>query len=143
MLARNDIKLGRIVLNVGALLVACMTVIVGFQLVAFAFFTKVFVLAEGLLPEDPKLTRAFKIFTLEKGLLLGLLVLLGGTMLLAHSIWIWQQANFGTLPFTEENMRRLIPAATLVVLGIQTIFSNFFMSTLSLKTTMRRPPSQE
>jgi glycosyltransferase involved in cell wall biosynthesis len=139
-LSFNDLKIGRIVLNVGTLAVASMTVIVGFQLVAFAFFTKVFAIAEGLLPEDPKLTRVFKVFTLEKGLLLGLLVLVGGIVLLARSVWVWQQANFGILPSTEENLRRLIPAATLVVLGIQTIFSSFFMSTLGLKTATRKPP---
>ena len=117
-----------------------MTVIVGFQLVAFAFFTKVFAIAEGLLPDDPKLSRVFKVFTLEKGLVFGLLVLLGGMVLLALSFWIWHQANYGILPSTEENLRRLIPATTLVVLGIQTIFSSFFMSALGLKTATRKPP---
>jgi len=117
-----------------------MAAIIGFQLVAFAFFTKVFAIAEGLLPEDPKLANAIKIFTLEKGLVFGLLVLLGGLVLLARSVWIWQQANYGLLPSTEENLRRLIPATTLVVLGIQTIFSSFFMSTLGLKTATRKPP---
>jgi glycosyltransferase involved in cell wall biosynthesis len=140
VLSFNDIKIGGIVLNVGTLAVASMTVIVGFQLVAFAFFTKVFAIAEGLLPEDLKLARVFKVFTLEKGLLLGLLVLLGGIVLLMRSVWVWQQAHFGILPSTEENLRRLIPAATLVVLGIQTIFSSFFMSTLGLKTATRKPP---
>jgi glycosyltransferase involved in cell wall biosynthesis len=135
-----DIKMGGVVLNVGTLVMACMTVIVGFQLVAFAFFTKVFAIAEGLLPEDPKLSRVFKVFTLEKGLILGLLVLAGGIVLFARSVWIWHQADYGILPSTEENLRRLVPAATLVVLGIQGIFSSFFMSTLGLKTATRRPP---
>ena len=139
-LSVNDIKIGGVVLNVGTLAVACMTVIVGFQLVAFAFFTKVFAIAEGLLPDDPKLSRVFKIFTLEKGLVFGLLVLLGGIFLLAQSVWIWHQASYGILPSMEENLRRLIPAATLVVLGIQVIFSSFFMSALGLKTTTRKPP---
>ena len=139
-LSLHDIKIGGVVLNVGTLVVASMTIIVGFQLVAFAFFTKVFAIAEGLLPEDPKLTRVFKVFTLEKGLVFGLLVLLGGLVLLARSVWIWQQANYGILPSTEDNLRRLIPATTLVVLGIQTIFSSFFMSTLGLKTATRKPP---
>jgi len=143
VLAFADIKIGGIVLNVGTLAVASMTVIVGFQLVAFAFFTKVFAIGAGLLPDDPKLTRIFKVFTLEKGLLLGLLVLLGGTLLLVHAVWVWQQAHFGVLPSTEENIRRLIPAAMLVVLGIQTIFSSFFMSTLGLKTAARKPPVRE
>ena len=138
-LSFHDLKLGGVVLNVGTLVVACMTVIVGFQLVAFAFFTKVFAIAEGLLPDDPKLSRMFKIFTLEKGLGLGLLVLLAGILLLAQSVWIWRRVDFGSLS-TEENLRRLIPATTLIVLGIQTIFSSFFMSTLGLKTTTRKPP---
>ena len=37
-------------------------------------------------------------------------------------------------------MRRLIPAVTLIVLGIQTVFSSFFMSVLGLKTVARKPP---
>jgi glycosyltransferase involved in cell wall biosynthesis len=138
-LSFGNFRLGGIEFNVGTLTVACMTVIVGFQLVAFAFFTKVFAIAEGLLPDDPKLTRVFKIFTLEKGIVLGLLVLLAGIVLLAHSVWIWRLNDYGLLD-PSENLRRLIPAATLVVLGIQTIFSSFFMSALGLKTATRKPP---
>ena len=140
-LAFTDFKLGAVTFNVGTLAVSCMTAIIGFQLVAFAFFTKVFAIAEGLLPEDPKLSRVLKIFTLEKGILLGLAVLFAGVFLLLRAVWIWQQANYGLLPSTEENMRRLIPAATLIVLGIQGIFSSFFMSALGLKTRTRRPPA--
>ncbi|HEY5298674.1 MAG TPA: glycosyltransferase family 2 protein [Verrucomicrobiae bacterium] len=140
-LSLGDFHIGGVQFNVGTLVVACMTIIVGFQLVAFAFFTKVFAIAEGLLPDDPKLSRVLKIFTLEKGIIFSLLVLLGGIFLLAQAVWIWQQANYGILPSTEANLRRLIPAATLVVLGIQGIFSSFFMSALGLKTKTRKPPA--
>ncbi len=139
-LSVNDIQIGGVQLNVGTLMMACMAIIVGFQLVAFAFFTKVFAIAEGLLPEDPKLTRVFKIFTLERGIVAGLVVLLVGTILFLRALWLWQQAGFGLLPSTEENLRRLIPAATLMILGIQSVFSSFFMSVLGLKTVSRRPP---
>jgi glycosyltransferase involved in cell wall biosynthesis len=139
-LSLGDFQIDKVQLNVGTLAVACMTIIVGFQLVAFAFFTKVFAIAEGLLPDDPKLSRVFKIFTLEKGIVFGLLVLIAGIVLLVQAVWIWQQANYGILPSTEENLRRLTPAATLIVLGIQTIFSSFFMSALGLKTATRKPP---
>jgi hypothetical protein len=116
---------------------------VGFQLVAFAFFTKVFAIAEGLLPEDPKLTRMFKTFTLEKGLIAGLLILLAGVAMLLRAVWLWKQAHFGVLPSTEDNLRRLIPAGTLIVLGIQAVFSSFFMSVLGLKTVKRKPPGNQ
>jgi hypothetical protein len=139
-LALQGFQIGSIHFDVGTLAVACMTAIVGFQLVAFAFFTKVFAIAEGLLPDDPKLARVFKIFTLERGIMFSLAVLFVGIILLGHAVWIWKQVHYGPLPSTEENMRRLIPAATLVVLGIQGIFSSFFMSALGLKTTTRKPP---
>ena len=85
-LSLQDIQIGGVHLNVGTLTMACMGIIVGFQLVAFAFFTKVFAIAEGLLPEDPKLARVFKIFTLEKGLVAGLLVLLAGLVMVLRAL---------------------------------------------------------
>ena len=139
-LSVNDFQIGQIVLNVGTLTMACMAVVIGYQLVAFAFFTKVFAIAEGLLPQDPKFGRIFKIFTLEKGLLAGLLVLLAGVVLILRALWLWKQFGFGQLPSTEDNLRRLIPAATLIMLGVQTVFSSFFMSVLGLKTVSRKPP---
>src|ERR1700730_2332892 len=137
----NNVEIGKVELNVGTLTVACMTVVIGFQLIVFAFFTKVFAIAEGLLPDDPKFSRVFKFFTLEKGIVFSLAALVAGGTCLAHALWIWKSVNYGALPSMEENLRRLIPAVTLVVLGIQSLFSSFFMSILGLKTASRRPPS--
>jgi hypothetical protein len=139
-LAAGDIQIGAVTLNVGTLAVSCMTAIVGFQLVAFAFFTKVFAIAEGLLPDDPKLTRVLKFFTLEKGILISIGIFVIGIALLARAMWLWGQVHFGQLPSMEDNLRRLIPAAALVVIGIQGVFSSFFMSALGLKTKARKPP---
>ena len=136
----SDFQLRGVEFNVGSLMMACMAVIVGFQLVAFAFFTKVFAIAEGLLPEDPKLNRIFKVFTLERGIVAGLLVLFTGVLLVLRALWLWRQAHFGQLPSMEDNLRRLIPAATFIVLGVQSVFSSFFMSVLGLKTVNRKPP---
>jgi glycosyltransferase involved in cell wall biosynthesis len=140
VLSFGTFRLGTVAFNVGTLAVACMAVIVGLQLVAFAFYTKVFAIAEGLLPDDPRLTRMFRVFTLEKGILLGLVVLLAGIFLLAHALWIWKGADYGLLP-PEDNLRRLIPAGTLVGVGVQIIFSSFFMSALGLRTASRKPPA--
>jgi glycosyltransferase involved in cell wall biosynthesis len=140
-LALGDFRAGGVSLTVGTLAVACMTAIVGFQLVAFAFFVKVFAIAEGLLPEDHKFTGLFKFFTLEKGILLGMAVLLAGLVVLAHAIWTWHQVHYGRLD-PVANLRELISATTLIVLGVQAIFSSFFMSVLGLRTKTRTPPGQ-
>ena len=135
VLAVQNIQIGGVILNVGTLMMACMAVVVGFQLTAFAFYTKIFAIAEGLLPEDPSLNRLFHFFTLEKGIVAGLLVLAAGLALLLRAVWLWKEASFGPLPSMEENLRRLIPAAALILLGVQSIFSSFFLSVLGLKTT--------
>ena len=110
------------------------------QLVAFAFFTKVFAIGEGLLPQDAKFSRVFRYFTLEKGLGAGLVIFLLGIGLLLHAWWVWKQARYGVLPY-GENLRRLIPAVTFIVVGIQIVFSSFFMSVLGLRTASRHPPA--
>ena len=137
VLSLTTFHIGPVVFDVGTLAVSCLTIVIGFQLVAFAFYTKVFAIAEGLLPEDPKLTRVFKIFTLEKGILLGMAVLLAGVLLLVEALWIWRQTGYGNLS-PEDNLRRLIPAATLVGVSVQIIFSSFFISALGLKTKSRK-----
>jgi hypothetical protein len=109
-------------------------------LVAFACFTKVFAIGEGLLPEDPRFSAVFKTFTLEKGICFGLAILILGLGLLLHGVWVWQRAGYGLLSY-GDNMRRLLPAVTLVVVSIQAVFSSFFMSVLGLKTDSRRPPN--
>ena len=138
-LAVRPLQVGGIAFDTGTLAVASLFVIIGEQLVAFALFTKVFAISEGLLPQDAKFLNIFRYFSLEKGIVLGLLLLLLGLGLLGHAFWIWKKARFGNLPF-GENLRRLIPAVTLIALGIQTIFSSFFLSILGLRTASRHPP---
>jgi hypothetical protein len=125
---------GGIEFDAGSLLVACMGAIVGVQLIAFAGFTKAFAIAEGLLPEDPKFSSALRFITLERGLIIGLLICLAGAAMLGWSIYLWSQVNFGSLPYSE-NLRRIIMAVTLIVIGLQVAFSSFFLGVLGLKTT--------
>ena len=135
----DPVSMGHVQFDAGTLAVACGALIVGAQLVAFACFTKTFAIAEGLLPPDEKFARIFQWFSLEKGLIVGLFVLLGGAGLLAWAVFLWQQAGFGAMPYAQ-NLRRIIAATTLIVLGLQIIGSSFFMSVLGLKTTSRKPP---
>ena len=134
--------LGGVRLDAGTLLVACMAVIIGVQLTAFAFFAKVFAIGENLLPESPRFRGMFRHFTLERGVIVGSSLFLCGTALLGWSLWLWGSSGFGLLDYAE-NLRRLIGATTLLILGVQIIFSSFFMSVLGLKTTARRPPDPQ
>ena len=118
--------------KVHSLLYSSSAMTIGFQIVMFALFTKVFGISEGLLPEDRRLNRLFKYLNLETGLIAGCILLLMGTAASVYAFGIWGQHDFGSLNPTET-MPIVIPGVTCLALGIQAIFSSFFLSILGLK----------
>lgn len=113
------------------LLFASLFVLLGYQSVLFSVFAKTFAISEGLLPEDPAMTRFFRLVNLERGLLVGVTALLVGGALLLMAIHIWWLTGFGSLDYAKT-MRLVIPGSTLAALGFQTILSSFFVSLLGI-----------
>jgi hypothetical protein len=124
-------NLGGVSLDVHTLLVGGLACILGSQLISFAVFAKVFAVTEGLLPEDPRVNQLFRLLTLEVGLAVGVLTTLVGIGLLVYAVFLWGQKGFGPLDY-RQSMRLVIPAVTLLILGVQTVFSSFFLSILGL-----------
>jgi len=129
----KPIYVGSAKLTFNTQLACSMAVLAGFQLVTFAAFTKVFAIAEGLLPEDRRLTRLTEHHRmLEFGLVVGVLLVASGIALFALAANHWRRVAFGELPYSE-GLSYIIPAVTLITLGVQTIFSSFFLSVLGLR----------
>lgn len=118
--------------KVHSLLYSSTAMTIGFQIVLFALFTKVFGISEGFLPEDRRLNRLFDYLNLETGLIAGCTLLVMGLAASVYAFGIWGQHDFGSLNPTET-MPIVIPGVTCLALGIQTIFSSFFLSILGLK----------
>jgi hypothetical protein len=132
----TPVQFGHVNFDAGTLIVACMGVIVGVQFVAFACFAKEFAINEGLLSADPRFSRWMDHWTLEKGLILGVFLFLLGIGLLGWAVWEWARVGFGNLPY-EENLRRIMAAATCIVVGLQIMGASWFLSVLGLKTKSR------
>ena len=125
-----------ITFDVHTFLYAAIAIIIGYQTVIFAVFTKVFAITEGLLPEDPRLTVMFRHITLETGIIAGTLLFLAGIGLSVYALSFWSATSFGPLDPSRE-LRLVIPAVTLLALGAQTVLSSFFLSILGLKRHSR------
>ena len=123
---------GSVILDVHTMVYAAAFVLLGFQAIAFAVFTKVFAISEGLLPPDPTLDKLFKYLTLEVGLAVGALLTLAGLITSIYAVSAWGTSHFGPLDYSHT-MRLVIPASLLLTLGAQTIFGSFFMSVLGLR----------
>jgi glycosyltransferase involved in cell wall biosynthesis len=137
LLVGGSLELGPKVINgvtfdVHTLFYSAIAVVVGFQSIIFALFTKVFAISEKLLPEDPRLNRLFKYVTLESGLIVGALLLLAGFAGSIYALAFWDTRAFGPLN-PSSTFRLVIPAGTTLLLGFQIVFSSFFLSVLGLR----------
>jgi hypothetical protein len=131
LLVRGPLRVGAVTLDVHTLLFAGMAVLIGFQSVAFAVFTKVFAIQSGLLPPDERFNRWFRWLNLEKGLAVGGLTIAGGLALSLQAVGLWGQHSFGELG-PGELLRLVIPGGLLLTLGCQIVLVSFFLSILGL-----------
>jgi glycosyltransferase involved in cell wall biosynthesis len=125
-------QVGKVTLDIHTLLYAASAVLLGFQAVVFAVFTKVFAISAGLLPADEKFRRWFDYITLETGMIIGSVLIAGGLVGSAWAVHDWQRASFGELE-PRQILRLIIPASTSLALGVQVVLSSFFLSVLGLR----------
>jgi glycosyltransferase involved in cell wall biosynthesis len=125
-------NLGGITFDVHTLVYAAAFVLLGFQAIAFACFTKIFAISEGLLPPDAVLDKLFRYITLELGVAVGAALTIAGFSASVYAVSSWSAQHFGMMDYSRT-MRIVIPAALLLTLGAQTIFASFFMSVLGLR----------
>jgi glycosyltransferase involved in cell wall biosynthesis len=107
----------------GSLLLIIGTQVMTLGLCALAYAT--YLMGE----HDPWFDRMSSRYRLEHGLLLGGAIVLAGTGIIAAILLQWIERGFGSL----ADERLAIVAATLLVIGIQIVFSSFLLSILGLR----------
>jgi glycosyltransferase involved in cell wall biosynthesis len=105
--------------------------IVGVQGILFAYISKVFAIESGLLPADRRIDAAARMFSLERGLILGAIAVSAGVSLIGLEAMQWARDGFGSLNYASS-MRIVIPAVTMMVLGVQAMLFSFFLSLLGM-----------
>lgn len=111
------------------LLFGSLAVVLGYNLFIFDTLAKVFSIGAGLASEDRWLSAGLRVFTLERGLLLGLGLFAVGLGLEIKITYDWLQAGAGPL----SAVRGVAIGMTAMVLGAQTAFASFLISLLLLK----------
>ena len=123
--------IGSVTFDVHTILYGAAFLLLGFQSITFAVFTKLFAISEGLLPPDPTLDKLFRYITLEVGLLVGAALMVLGLATSVYAVGNWEARHFGQLDYSHT-MRMVIPAALSLILGAQTVFASFFLSVLGM-----------
>jgi glycosyltransferase involved in cell wall biosynthesis len=131
ILLGGPVHVGSVRLDIHTLLVASFLALIGYQLVLFAIFTKIFAIQSGFHQPYPPLESVSRYVTLEVGLAAGAVMVLVGVIALILAVASWGAVGFGTLN-PSLTMREVIPAVVLLALGTQTVFASFFISILSI-----------
>jgi len=103
--------------------------ILSYQILNLGIYAHTFAIRQGFVRYD-RLTLFFKRhFNLERGLILGGIIFLIGISVIAFIFIEWFSRHFGAL----YRIRESILAMTMLIIGIQTMFSSFFISLLFLE----------
>ena len=121
-------------LQMQALLASGFLCLVGYQLVVFAVFTKIFAVLQGLHPPNRSLNGLLRRITLEDGIQGGVFMAILGLLALIAALSGWKTE---TVAGSMAVMRHAIPAVMLMALGIQTIFVSFFLSVLGVGVNVK------
>ena len=134
--AIGPITIGDVTFDVDSMVVAGGMVVIGFQSVLFWLFTRVYASSEGFLPGSPNADRILARISLERMLVLGGVIGIGGFLGLILSLTSWQASGFGHLNY-EDALRLMVPSATALVLSCQAVFGCFFLSILGIRRARR------
>jgi glycosyltransferase involved in cell wall biosynthesis len=126
-------RIGPLGFDIHTLLFAGFGCLIGYQLIVFAVFTKVFAMREGFHPPNPAYSAMFRYVRLETGLAIGAVMFVLGVAGSLIALFTWRSAGFGALD-PRVTMREIIPTAVLLTLGVQTVFASFFLSILGIES---------
>ena len=126
----GPIQLGNLTLDLHPMFLGALAAILGYQILSIGIFSKLYAYNRGLEKAGATVKYFEKHFSLERMLYLGGIFLALGLAMSFWILWTWKQTYFGEL----FEIRKTLVALTLIVIGIQTMFSAFFFSLLSLPT---------
>lgn len=132
ILLPKPLTVGKITFDLNSLMVTSSFILVGFQILCFGIFTKAYAVNTGLLPGREYWHQLINGKSVERGTIIGFLIMLLGLGLLGYAIIGWKSTHFGHLSY-QDSLRKIIPAVTCISLGIQTVFSGFALAILGLE----------
>lgn len=110
--------------------VASMLTIIGFQVLLTGFSAKAYAFTHRFAPDDRMIQLFYRYFSLEAWMLVGFAVFLVGLGVDVAIFYTWVQHHFRNL----FAVREAILALTLIVVGLQIVFSSFLLSILNINS---------
>ena len=131
MLIGGPVHISNISLDINTMLFAGAFLIIGVNTILFSVYTKIYASKTCYIPMN-KSIKKISSFSADKGILVGVFLLLAGFVTAIVACIIWGRTSFGDLN-PEIVMHITIPAVTLCAIGSELIFGGFFIGILNIK----------
>jgi glycosyltransferase involved in cell wall biosynthesis len=118
--------------DVHTLVYANAMIVVGYQAMLFAVFARFYAMTSGFLPGKPWIVELNEKLSLEAGALVGLGLIVAGLAMSVVALFVWGDSGFADLDY-RETLRLVVPASTMLILGVQTVLASFFISILGIR----------
>jgi len=138
LLSQGMVAIGPATFDVHTMLVMSFLTVLGAQVVFTGLFARLYSGLHGILPYDEKFDRFVRRITLEKLLVVCVVLGLLGAAGFLSVLGGWYRSGFAPLDY-QETMRILIPSLTLIAFAVQGVFNGFMLFILFLKTRCHEP----
>jgi len=129
----GPVAIGSVGLDLGTMMYAAALTVVGWQSVLFSILTKIYAAHEGFLPMSDPYRRVVERLSVERGLIVGLGILVVGMLVAVLQVFRWSGNGFGALD-QAQTVRSAIPAALGIMLGFLTSMFSMFAGILTIPT---------
>lgn len=139
VLLRGPVVVSGVYFGVHWLAIACLCTLLGLQVLSLGAFTKAFAMNESFEMRGRIFKWFFNWFSLEMGIVTGAFLVWLGLMADVAILTTWIARSMGALGSTHA----VFVATTVIALGVQVIFSSFFLGMLSVGISENRGPEGE
>ena len=113
-------------IDIHFMLFGSLLTLLGYHIVTIGLYARTYAITIGFEKHDKLIDFIARYISLERGMIIGLAVFLIGLFISLKILFNWIHGGFSSM----NEIRNVIFSTTILIVGIQTIFSSFFLSML-------------
>jgi len=113
-------------IDIHFMLLGSLLTLLGYQIINLGLCARTYAITIGFEKHDKLIDFIAKYISLERGVIIGIGVFLIGFLISLKILFSWVHGSFSSM----NEIRNIIFSMTILIVGVQTIFSSFFLSML-------------